>query len=63
MNKVPSLSIEKEKRDRPMSSGKGSGKGIGKSKRFGLIMKRTRRKVYLPFGSEQDTSAVLFSSE
>ena len=55
MNKVPSLTVEKEKEDRPGCGEKSS----EQSKRFALLRKRTPRIFNLSFGSKQETSIVL----
>ena len=57
MDKVRSLTIEKEKGDKPM--GRGEKKGLMQSETVYAVWERIPRKFYLTFGSEQETSVVL----
>ena len=64
INNVHSLTIEKEKGDRPIGSGKKMWKkkvvmDTGGKVQFVLFRKRIPRKFYLTFGSEQEISVVL----
>ena len=61
MNKIFLLTIEKEKGDELMGSGKSTEKkGQWSWKKFMLFGKRIPRKFYLTFGSEQEISVVFF---
>ena len=62
--KVRSLSIEKEKRDRPMDDGeKWKKKCRRRRERFLLFGKRILWKFSFIFGSEQKTRVMLFGVE
>ena len=58
------LTIEKEKRDRSMGGDKKiKGNGRWGREQFVWFGKKIPRKLYLTFGSEQESSIVLFWSE